>query len=402
MDISPTSGRTIKKLYQRRWFKITLILIFLAVVALGAVSWKTGSLFNKISLKPGFLSSILHSIPGVKDELKGEKDGRINILFLGMRGEKMEGGGLLADTIMVISLKPGEKKAAQISIPRDLYVTVPGTGDKQKINAVHFYGEQKGRGKGLEAMKTIINEVTGLPIHYAVSINFQGFQQLVDALGGVEITLDQPFNEPLQFKGLEQRCDSDTVFTIPSGNIETKKVTRRDGSVGFRKFPLCFANNASSENLECGGEFTLPSGKQTLDGKTALCYARSRVTSSDFERAKRQQLVIQAMKDKLLSSGTLTDFEKINGILNALGDNLRTDMQIWEMKRMLEVYQEKNQGDYQIFQRVLENSEEGMLYNPPENGAGYILLPIGDNYEKIHTVCQDIFNLPPQSDIKPK
>ena len=88
--------------------------------------------------------------------------------------------------------------------------------------------------------------------------------------------------------------------------------------------------------------------------------------------------------------------------MNSLGDNLRIDMEIWEMKRFIELYKEKNDKNYQIYQRVLENSEEGLLYNPPENGAGYILLPRGDNYDKIHEMCQNIFTLPPQSDIKPK
>jgi hypothetical protein len=70
------------------------------------------------------------------------------------------------------------------------------------------------------------------------------------------------------------------------------------------------------------------------------------------------------------------------------------------MKRLFDIY--KEMPSVQIYQRVLENSEEGFLYNPPANGAGYILLPIGDNYNRIHDMAQNIFNLPPQSDIKPK
>ena len=387
------------KFYKRKWV-IAVGIVLLIGLLLGGISlWKTGRILNKIS-GGGLLSSLIHAVPGVKDELKGEKESRINIALLGMRGENIPGGGLLADTIMVISLDPKQSKVAMISVPRDLYVTVPGTGDKQKINAVHAYGEQKSRGQGLEDMKTILSEVTGLSVDYAASINFAGFQKLIDTIGGIEITLDQPFTEVLQFKGTEQRCDGVT-FTIPSGNFEEKRVQRKNGTYYAtpKRYPLCYAK-AVTENLECGGNFTLPAGKQTLNGETTLCYVRSRKTSSDFERAKRQQIIVQLVKDKVLSGETLMNFDKLNQMLDNLGNNVRTDLQPWEMKRFFDVYKEMQ--NVQIYQRVLENSEEGFLYNPPENGAGYILLPIGDNYDRIRDMAKNIFNLPPQSDIKPK
>ena len=388
--------------FRRKWVIFIEIVLAIILVVGGVSLWKTGSILNKIS-KGGVLTSLLHAVPGVKDELKGEEAGRVNIALLGMRGENVVGGGLLADTIMVISIDPKQNKVAMISVPRDLYVTVPGTQDKQKINAVHAYGEKKGKGQGLEDMKTILSEVTGLSIDYAASINFEGFKQIVDTIGGVQITLDEPFSESLQFKGVEQRCDGIT-YTIPSGNYEEKRIKRKNGTyyANPKRYPLCFAKTTAtvSENLECGGNFTLPAGVSTLNGDQALCYVRSRVTSSDFERAKRQQIIVQLIKDKLLSSETLMNFDKLNQLLNNLGDNARSDFKPWELKRLYDLYKEMQ--NIQIYQRVLENSEEGLLYNPPANGAGYILLPIGDNYDKIHEVVQNIFNLPPQSDIKPR
>lgn len=382
-----------KKFYQKKWFKIVAPLVIILLIAGGVSAWKTGSVLTKIS-KGGIISSLVHNIPGVSDELKGEKDGRINVLLLGMRGEGLDGGALLADTIMVVSIKPAENKASIISIPRDLYVTVPGTQDKQKINAVHYYGEQKGKGEGLEAMKEIISQVTGLPIHYAASINFAGFKQLVNAIGGVDITLDKPFEESMQFNEAHV-CDSN-VFTEPTGEYEYKKHTTRTGKVKIvAQYPLC-----TNPDKECGGDFKLSAGKQTLNGEQALCFVRSRKTSSDFERAKRQQLVMQLMKDKMLSVGTLADFSKINGILNSLGNNVRTDMQLWEMQKFYDIYQKIPNPE--IHQRVLEDSEEGLLYYPGESAAGYILLPRGDNYDKIHELAQNIFDKPSQSDIKPK
>ncbi|MDP1620436.1 MAG: LCP family protein, partial [bacterium] len=227
-----------------------------------------------------------------------------------------------------------------------------------------------------------------------------GFKQLIDAVGGIEVTLSQPFDESLQFNQ-EHVCDS--FFNIPTGNVENKTVKYFSKTLQayttriVATYPLC---NAPQDTLECGGNFKLPAGKQTLNGDQALCFARSRYATSDFERAKRQQEIIQLVKDRLMSAGTLTDFSKVNGILDSLGDNVKTDMKSWEMKKMYEIY--SGMVNPQIYRRVLENSEEGLLYNPPQGDAGYILLPIGDNYDKIRDMAKNIFTMPAQTDIKPK
>lgn len=404
-DLSSGTNHSVSKtkFYKKLWFKIAAPIIVLLIIAGGVFFWKADNILNKIS-KGGLLSTIAHSLPGVTQQVKGEEDGRINVLLLGMRGADLPGGGNLADTIMVASIVPKENKISMISIPRDLYVTDPGTESKSKINAVHAYGEEKGAGQGLEDMKTIVSQVTGLPIHYAVSINFAGFKQLVDAIGGVDINLPNAFDEAVQFNE-PHVCDS--FFTVKTGQWQNKiKSThtvvingiRRKVKVKVPMYPLC---TAPLDTLECGGAFKLPAGQQTLNGEQALCYARSRATSSDFERAKRQQQVIQLVKEKLLSAGTLTDFSKLNGILTSLSNNVRTDMQGWEMKRLYDLYM--GMKNPQTYQRVLENSEEGLLYNPQDSGgAGYILLPIGDNYDKIHDMAKNIFTLPAQTDIQPK
>jgi len=367
---------------KRKWLKAVLIVLAIVLVVGAVTLWKAGSVFNKVSTKGGFFQNIVGVLPGVNDEVKGEEEDRINILVLGMRGANIPGGGLLADTIMVASVKPQENKVAMISIPRDFYVDNPALGTKSKINAVYAYGEQKNVGQGLEDMKKVVSDVTGLEIHYGTVINFKGFSDLVNAVGGVDLTLDKPFSEPLQFNEAHV-CDPN-VFTVPTGEYEYKK--NEKGKV-VAQYPLC-----TNPRVECGGEFNLPAGKQTLNGEKALCYVRARVTSSDFDRARRQQLVIQQIKEKALAVGTLTDFEKINDIIDSLGNNAQTDMQLWEMKRMFELYRGMNNP--QMSQKVLENSTEGLLYNPPADryeGAGYILLPIGDNYDKIREMAQNIF-----------
>ena len=338
------SGRK-KRFYKKRWFKILLIILILGAATGGWAMYKAGTTLSKISTKDGFFSSLWKSIPGVASgQLQGQNEGQINILLLGMRGNNMPGGGLLADTIMVASIRPQENKVALISIPRDLYVSDPGTSSQSKINAVHAMYEDKGEGKGMDMMKQIVSEVTGLQIHYVVRIDFKGFTELVDKMGGVDVYLDKPFSEPKQFEG------------------------------------------------EAAANFSLPAGKNHLDGQKALFFVRARYASSDFERAKRQQQALLALKDKMLSLGTLSDFTKVNNILNILGDDVRADMDASEMKKFFDIAGQIH--DPQVKQRVFDTSPEGLLYSSkadtPE-GKTYILLPAGGNYDKIHEACRNIF-----------
>lgn len=373
---------------KKRWLMPLFIFIIIVILAGGFFAWKTGSIFGKISTNGNILGSLTRMIPGVDNEVKGEKEGRINILLLGMRGEELTGGGLLADTIMVASIAPQENKISLLSVPRDLYVKNPGTDSSSKINAVYAYGEQKRKGGGMEDMKTVVGEIVGQPIGYALAINFKGFTDLVNAVGGVEVDLAQPFQESMQFNE-EHVCDSE-VFTVPTGRFENKTSTNPSGRVRIvKQYPLC-----TNPRTECGGDFKLPAGKQTLTGDQALCYARARKTTSDFDRAKRQQIIIQEIKEKALSMGTLTDFNKVNGIIDSLGNNVRTDMQAWEMKRLYEI--ESKMQNPQMMQKVLENNQEGLLYNPEQKPeTGYILLPIGDNYDKIREMFKSM--IPAQS-----
>lgn len=345
------------KFYKKKWFIVTALVLFLLFGGAGVFLYKTGYTLNKISdSDSSALGSLFGVLPGVGKEIEGD-DGRINFLLLGMRGQNIPGGGLLADTIMIVSFIPEENKMALISIPRDLYVKVPGSGTRSKINSVYAFGEENGKKQGLSQMKKIVGEISGLNIHYSAALNFTGFKQLVDAVGGVDITLETPFYETTQFV---------------KGN-------------------------------ECGGQFVLPKGKNTLNGELALCYVRARENTSDFDRAKRQQVVLQALKEKMISVGTLTDFGKINSILDAIGDNVRTDMSASEMKKFYEKYSSIQNPE--VFQRVFENSVEGMLMVPQDapSEAGYILIPREgyDNYSGMQYACQNIFTIDPQSDIDP-
>jgi polyisoprenyl-teichoic acid--peptidoglycan teichoic acid transferase len=329
-----------KKLFKskNRFKKIVGILAIIILLIGGALFYKTSNLISKISTSGG---SIFGGLFKDADDVKGFKDGRINILLIGMRGQNIPGGSLLADTIMVVSANIRENKVAMISIPRDLYTEIPGKNYSRKINEANVIGEEAGKGKGIELMKETVENVTGLPIHYAVSANFDALRDTVDVLGGINIYLEKPFYEGKQFV----------------------------------------------EGGECGGEFSLPAGDVELNGEKALCYTRARFATSDFDRAKRQQEVLLAIKEKALSVGTLSDFSKMNNFITVIGDNIRTNMQSWEMQKLFSIL--RGLDNSEIYRKVFSTAEDGLLYST--NNGSYILLPVGENYEKIHQACANIF-----------
>lgn len=365
---------------------ITLAILFISG---GAIFWKVENVLNKVSVKGESIGSIVHAGFDNQSQIKGETDGRINILLLGILGANHPGGGLNTDTIMVASIEPVADKISLISIPRDLWVTDPGKDTKSKINAVYAYGEEKGPGQGIADAETMVGYITGVPIDYTAVLSTEAFAQLVDTLGGVDVNLSSPFDESAQFTDINV-CDSDT-YTVPTGDFKTRT---KKGKV-VSQYPLC-----KNKNPECGGDFHLPAGKNTLSGQQALCFVRSRYQTSDFERAKRQQLLLQQLKLKVTALG-FADFGKADAILNNLGSNVRTDMQLWEMRRLFDIY--KGMDNAKMYQRVLEDSKEGLLTAPdPTSETGYILLPRGDNYDQIRNMFQTVFDSGNQSDIKPK
>jgi LCP family protein required for cell wall assembly len=335
-------GSSKKRFYQKKKFKIFAVILIIVLAIGGYFAWKTGFVLNKIS---GSRSSSFASLlsGGATPQ---SQDGRTNILLLGMRGADMPGGGLLADSIMVASFDTKNNKVAMISVPRDLYVKIPDTNENSKINAVYSHWESGGKGQGIPKMEAMLQTITGLKIDHAIVINFAGFQKLIDAVGGVDVRMPKGFAETQQFV----------------------------------------------EGNECGGSFTLPIGTNHLNGEKALCYARARVQTNDFDRSKRQQVILKALKDKMISLGTLADFGKMNNILNIIGDNVKTDMTPDEMKGFYEQYSAMKDAD--IVQRVFENSEKGLLKVPVANsGLGYILFPIAgqDNYSQLQDASLNVF-----------
>ncbi|RMD50547.1 LytR family transcriptional regulator [Candidatus Parcubacteria bacterium] len=298
------------------------------------------------------LFSSFRNLSGANEKsLTGENDDRINFLLLGVGGAG-HAGPELSDTIIFASYKPSNGKVGLLSIPRDLTVPIPDYGYR-KINHINAYGELQKEGYGPELASEIIGGLLNQPIHYYIKVDFAGFEQLIDAIGGVRIYVDNSFVDN----------------TYPDGEDSVK-------TISFEK------------------------GWQTMDGETALMYARSRHGSngegSDFARAQRQQKIILAVKNKLFSASTLLNPTKLNRLINTFQDNVDTNLTFWEIMKLAK---EAGGIDFDnINTKVLEPGENGTLYATTINGA-YVLLPKRDDWSPIQEIAANILNNESQNSI---
>jgi LCP family protein required for cell wall assembly len=255
--------------------------------------------------------------------------GRINILILG-RGGANHPGGLLTDTIQLISINPSEPSLAMLAIPRDLAINLPGDGFN-KINTAYSLGEQKKKGSGGAFAKKVVSDLLDIPIHYYIDLDFTGFIKIINTLGGVTINVEKGFYDP-EFPAPDMR--------------------------GYQPF-------------------SVKAGVQRMNGETALKYARSRHgdngEGSDFARAKRQQQVIKAVLSEALKAENLLNPAKMLSIINTLGNHLNTDMNIGEVERIAKIV--KNISSEKMSQKSLDNTSDGLLVNNSSLGLGYALVP---------------------------
>lgn len=338
-----------------RWLKIAFGLVIVLAIGLGvwAVAGVMTTYSKVVDTNSTKRAPILSFLGEVKpNQLQGEGDGRINVLLIGIGGAKHP-GGTLADTIMVASLDPKNKEAALLSIPRDLWVPISGNGSG-KINSAHSYGEQKAKksGGGPAVMKKTVSDILDLPIHYYIRIDFSALEKIVDTLGGVTVDVENPIVD----------------YTYPADNM------------------IDYA------------PFRLAAGPQKLDGKTALKYVRSRhaagLEGSDFARARRQQKLLEAVKQKSMTVGVLGNPKKIGEFMTILGDHVKTDITLSEGERFLQIW--KDIDESKVVSKVLDNGPDGPLVSHSGDARGSILLPragTGD-FSEVQQIAHEIFTDP--------
>jgi LCP family protein required for cell wall assembly len=327
-----------------KWTRRGALVVVALVVLCGLwLGYKTVDAARHIIVHSGgglsAIADVLHPA-----QLKGESSGRVNILVLGIGGDGHDGANL-TDTMMIWSIDTKTKNVAMISVPRDLYVQIPGHG-YGKINSANAVG-------GPALSEQVIEKVTGIPIDYYAILDFSGFKQAVNAVGGVDINVPTPLIDPYF------PCDDGT-------------------KLAGKYCPIYFK-----------------AGEQHMDGEQALEYSRSRETTSDFARAARQQQVILALRQKAMQLSTLSNPIKLSGLIDAVGGHLTTDLQLGDMEQLAMIAKGVNPS--KSIQKVIDETGPDSLLVDATNkipGAGSIELPrAGEfDYSDIQYFVKNIFN----------
>lgn len=346
--------------------RIFLAILIAAVILGGLFTYKIG---RTVTIIGGGMDSIWEETASLFPPLPEPEKNRIDILVVGIRGysgeEEWGNGEWLADTIILASFNKDNDKASIVSIPRDLYVEIPGHG-KEKINAVYAVGESRNYGGGgLQLMKAITSVISGVYVDYAVSVDFAGFQKIVDHLGGIVIYRDTPFIEDKQW--------------LYDG---------REGKKYWRLGETASTTESGTTTTESGWVFYVPKGSNVMSSEDALYYARSRYSSSDFDRMRRQQEVISAIKSKALNLGVLANPIKIFNILDVVENNVRTDMEISDIRELISLA--SGAKIQRFIKEVLDSSEDvGLLLEDRADGM-FVLLPRVGDYSEIQALFKNI------------
>lgn len=345
-----------KPFYKRKKWKVFFVVFGILLICLTsflAYIYATGSKIFENGIGG---SSFVRAIKGEK--LEGEEEGRVNILLMG-RGGDNHPGGLLTDSLVIASIDVKNKKMALISVPRDLYVPIKKHGS-DKINSAFAYGykdylsdncKKKKQSDcaddasiaGAQLTRETISDVLGVPIQYHVMIDFEGFKQLVDKVGGIDIYVDKAIYDPL---------------------YPDKEMKGYD--------PL-----------------RIKAGQQHMNGELALKYSRSRETTSDFDRSRRQQQVLSAIKDKTMKAGVLANPKTVLDLVTIVGNHLRTNFTPSELKILAEMMSGIDQNA--MITKVLSSANDSYLVSDSSSGT-YYLKPKSGNFDEIRNMVKNIFS----------
>ncbi|MBS4190242.1 LCP family protein [Bacillus sp. FJAT-49705] len=291
MSKSRSNRRKSKK--KRHWRTFVLLILLLVIGGGGYLAYDVANNAKNATDK------IYQEID--RDKVKNHRTEEVeitkdafNILLLGI---EEQGGGQRSDVVMLVTVNPQTKEISLLSIPRDTRTMVPAAGYKTKITESYSYG-------GVESTIETVNEMLDVPIDYYITTNFEGFEDIVDTLGGIEV---------------------DVPFTFKS---------QLTGSLKWKTFY---------------------EGPMELNGNEALAYVRMRKKDpqGDKGRNDRQQQVIKAIIDKGTSISSIT---KINDILGDLGDNVKTNIPPSKFASFMKLYSKLK--DTEIQNLAIEGTDE--------------------------------------------
>lgn len=244
----------------------------------------------------------------------------VTILLLGIDARPGEGMLARSDALLVVRLDPQNRVVGMLSLPRDLWVAMPGMGEG-KINSAFYLAENAAPGTGPEIARQTISNALGIPIDHHVVVDFRGFRDLIDALEGVAVD-------------------------VPSELYDAQFPTEDYGYTVAHFLP----------------------GRQTMDGATALTYSRIRHPDSDFQRMQRQQAVIMGLARTLQSRNLLTTLAAADQLTASLQPYVHTDMTREQIVRLLWGLRSLDVG--QVQQLVVD----GAMLEETSIGGAYALV----------------------------
>lgn len=261
---------------------------------------------------------------------------RLNILLLGIDEREIEQGPWRTDTMILLTIDPATRSAGMLSIPRDLWVPIPGYDVEQKIATAHFIGDVRDYpGGGTALAMATVQQNLGVSVNHYVRLNFTAFEKLIDLIGGIDVYVEETIDDPT--------------------------------------FPDC-----------CNGydPFYIEAGWQHMGGVIALKYARTRHTEfGDFDRAHRQQQVIIAVRDKVKQANLLpTLIGQIGPLVETLGDSVQTDL---TLDQLIQLANLGSQIDLENIQKFSIEPYMTLSYLAPTDPPQYVLVPIRDEIRKL-------------------
>ncbi len=357
----PTSRTQKQKSKWSRKRKFATSALTILLVGFGLGGWYGAGLLGSINkVFHGNIITDVHALVS-HTTLKGEDQGRVNILLAGdSADDPHHGGAQLTDSIMLVSIDTKNHTGFMLSIPRDLWVNIPGVAH-QKINAANEATNfnQSGYPKGgMGQLEQIVQTDLGVPVNYYALINYAAFKDAINAIGGVSITIQSP---------------------DPRG--------------------LYDPNIAKVDH----GPLKLPNGVLTLDGQTALNLARARgdpcfcghveygFPQSDFNRTQHQRQMLTALIQKGQSAGVFANPIKVSQLFSSFGNNIATDLSLQDVARFTEITKGINVSKLQPLS--LSNSGQKSLlkgYTAPDGEEALIPAAGVDDFGQIRQFYQQL------------
>jgi len=320
---------------------IAIVLLFLFVGLFGRL------IVEGIKWSPVFFQYFFQ-----KEILLKKTEDRVNVLFLGIGGGKHD-GPLLTDTIIYASIDPKLQKVTLISIPRDLWVPDVEPANK-KINGAYAYGEERKKGSGLLLTKAVVEKILNQPVDYILRIDFNGFVKAIDLVGGIDVSVEKSFEDleyPISGKETDDCGFEDEEFE--------KRATQ---SAVFEAFPCRYE------------QLTFQKGLQHMDGEKALKFVRSRhakgTEGTDFARSRRQEIVIEAFKEKVFSLDTLLNPGRLMSLYNVFQDSIHTNIQQQEYDDFVKLamkMKDAQTNNVIFFYSDPYSDKQGIFINPLES-----------------------------------